>query len=534
MALGVLDRRRPRHRHRDLAVARPAPGRRQPAPGGGLQPRPRGRTSARPGPVLAVALAAGALQVGTHELVFTCAWKTVVAVVGLVGVVVVAPRLLPTGTFVMRHGSRASSSRGRCSAPPSTAASPNVPLFLAGQRGASLQVAGLALAVGAVGWALARALPGHDALHLPRHRLIEVVGSCSPSGSAGSRSSRGSTCRRGSRLRAAARRLRDGHRRHDDDHPRARAQPGRGARRDSSSIQLSDVLAACSASPGDRRLRRGARPREDNALFGAIFLGLAVVAAVVYPTGQRIRTWTAGAAEPRPPVRAQHAHARPGREEAQRERGEGTTRAHALDVAPPHAVADEAGGGAPLADGRTDLDETTAGGLGEGVGRQLAGGLPSGARRGDGRPRGERTLGGSGKVASRPAARCGRSPPRAGRRRRTSRARRARRSAGRARRPRRGCRCPGAPRPTPRGRHRRPAAASRPARRARAPGRRSARGRRAPRRRRGGARRSPATPPEGHGLADVPGERLARRGLEPARAGGREVVEDERPVSATA
>ena len=51
-----------------------------------------------------------------------------------------------------------------------------MPLFLVGQRGASLQVAGLTLAVGAVGWAIGAWYQGHDVLHLPRHRLVEVGG----------------------------------------------------------------------------------------------------------------------------------------------------------------------------------------------------------------------------------------------------------------------------------------------------------------------------------------------------------------------
>lgn len=241
---------------------------------------------------LAVALAAGALQVGTHELVFTWSWKTVVAVVGLVGVVVVAPRLLPTGTFVMRHGvpSVVLARALLCAA--FYGGITYVPLFLAGQRGASLQVAGLALAVGAVGWALGALYQGHDALHLPRHRLIEVGGLVLAVGLgwlslvawvnlpawlsvfalllAGFAMGTGVTTTTILALELS---------------------PVEAHGETSSSIQLSDVLGSVLGIAGATAAFAAAHdPGEDNALFGAIFLGLAVVAAVVYPTGQRIRT----------------------------------------------------------------------------------------------------------------------------------------------------------------------------------------------------------------------------------------------------
>ena len=76
-----------------------------------------------------------------------------------------------------------------------------VPLFLVGQRGLSLQTAGLALAVGAIGWAGGAWYQGHDTLHLPRYRLVELGGVLLATGlavlSVGGRSSscRGGSCR---------------------------------------------------------------------------------------------------------------------------------------------------------------------------------------------------------------------------------------------------------------------------------------------------------------------------------------------------
>ena len=59
----------------------------------------------------------------------------------------------------------------------------------------------------------------------------------------------------------------------------------------SSALQLSDVLGSVlGVAAATAAFAAGHRPGADNTLFGLIFLGLAVVAAVVVPAGQRIRT----------------------------------------------------------------------------------------------------------------------------------------------------------------------------------------------------------------------------------------------------
>ena len=59
----------------------------------------------------------------------------------------------------------------------------------------------------------------------------------------------------------------------------------------SSSIQLADVLGSVLGIAGATAAFAAAHdPGQDNALFGAIFLGLALVAVIVAPAGQRIRT----------------------------------------------------------------------------------------------------------------------------------------------------------------------------------------------------------------------------------------------------
>lgn len=239
-----------------------------------------------------VALAAGALQYGTHELVFTWSVKTVVGVLGLLGVAAVAPVLLPRATWVMGAGlpSVVLARALLCAA--FYGGITYVPLFLAGQRGASLQVAGLALAVGAVGWAVGAWYQGHDAMHLPRHRLVEIGGLVLTFGLiwlsvvawanlpawlsvlalllAGLAMGGGVTTTTILALELSP----------VEEHGEA-----------SSSIQLADVLGSVLGIAGATAAFAAAHdPGQDNALFGAIFLGLALVAAVVVPAGQRIRT----------------------------------------------------------------------------------------------------------------------------------------------------------------------------------------------------------------------------------------------------
>ncbi|NHA67544.1 MFS transporter [Phycicoccus flavus] len=241
---------------------------------------------------LGVAVAAGALQYGTHELELQWSAKTLLAVLGLVGVAAVVPVLLPRATWVMGRGlpSVVLARALLCAA--FYAGITYVPLFLVGQRGASLRTAGLALAVGSVGWAVGAWYQGHDALHLPRHRLVEVGGALLALGMgwlalvawanlpawlsvlalllAGLAMGTGVTTTTVLALELAP----------VHDHGET-----------SSALQLSDVLGSVLGIAGATAAFAAAHhPGRDNPLFGAIFLGLAVTAAVVVPAGQRIRT----------------------------------------------------------------------------------------------------------------------------------------------------------------------------------------------------------------------------------------------------
>ena len=239
---------------------------------------------------LGIALAAGALQYGTHELAFEWSPKTGTAVVGLLGVAALAPVLLPRGTWVMAPGlpSVVLSRALLCAA--FYGGITYVPLFLVGQRNASLQVAGLALAVGAIGWAAGAWYQGHDHLHLPRHRLIEVGAVLLTAGLGalsliawlnlpgwlsvvallltGLAMGTGVTTTTilGLELTPVA------------EHGEA-----------SSALQLSDVLGSVIGIAGATAVFAAFHdPGQDNPLFGQIFLGLAVLAVIVVAAGQRI------------------------------------------------------------------------------------------------------------------------------------------------------------------------------------------------------------------------------------------------------
>lgn len=249
---------------------------------------------------LGIAVAAGALQYGTHDLVVSWSPRTVLAVLGLLGVVAVAPLLVPRGTWTMAPGlpSVVLSRFLFCAA--FYGGITYVPLFLNGQRHASLQVAGLALAVGAIGWAGGAWWQGHESMNLPRHRLIELGGVVLAAGLAvlsavawlnipgwvsvfallltGLAMGTGVTTTTILALELTPL----------EEHGEA-----------SSALQLADVLGSVLGIAGATAVFAALHvPREDNPLFGQIFLGLAVVAALVVLAGRRIVGRDAAVPEP--------------------------------------------------------------------------------------------------------------------------------------------------------------------------------------------------------------------------------------------
>ncbi len=239
-----------------------------------------------------IAVSAGAMQLGTHELELTWSPRTVIATVGLVGVVLIAPLLVPRGTWLMARGvPSVMLSRAVLSAAFAGAIT-YVPLYLVGQRGSSLQVAGVALATGSIGWAAGSWYQGHPTLVVPRHQLVSIGGAILAGGLGmlagtaawslplplvvlamvllGLAMGLGVTTTTVLALELSP----------VADHGEV-----------SSALQLSDVLGGVLGVAAATALFSARHdPGRDAALFGVIFLVLAAVAAVAVPAGQRIRT----------------------------------------------------------------------------------------------------------------------------------------------------------------------------------------------------------------------------------------------------
>lgn len=244
---------------------------------------------------LGIAIAAGLLQFGSVREGAgdsLAGMRTILGVVGLIGIVVIAPLLVPKGTWVMRRGLPSVILARALFTATFFAAVSYVPLFLHGQRGASLQLAGLALAVGSLGWAAGSWYQGHESLRLPRHRLVEVGGMLLTVGlvalsliawlnikavlvilalvAAGLAMGLGVTTTTVLALELS---------------------PLEQQAEASSQLQLADVLGSVvGISVVSGVFAAFHVPNQDNDLYGAIFLGLAVVAALAISAGQRIRT----------------------------------------------------------------------------------------------------------------------------------------------------------------------------------------------------------------------------------------------------
>lgn len=123
-----------------------------------------------------IALAAGAVQLGTHELELVLSAKTVTAVLGVIGMAVAAPLLLPAGTWLMRRG-LPSVMLARFLASVSFFGTVTfLPLYLVNERGLSIGVAGLLLAIGSLGWAAGSWIQSSARWEGRRETLISIGG----------------------------------------------------------------------------------------------------------------------------------------------------------------------------------------------------------------------------------------------------------------------------------------------------------------------------------------------------------------------
>ena len=123
-----------------------------------------------------VALAAGLVQLGTYEQVEAVSWQTLGALVGVAGLLVVTPRLMPPGTFRMARGlASVMSSRFFLNAAFNGAIT-FMPLMFTQERGESLTLAGVVLAMGSLGWATGSWVQGQDRFAGRRATLVSAGG----------------------------------------------------------------------------------------------------------------------------------------------------------------------------------------------------------------------------------------------------------------------------------------------------------------------------------------------------------------------
>ena len=242
---------------------------------------------------LAIAVSAGVMQWGTHELELTWSPKVAAGLVGLVGLALCAPRLLPAGTFTMRRGVP-SVMLSRFFLPAAFFGTITyIPLMLTGERGLSLAQAGSVLAIGSIGWSLGSWIQGRDSFAGRRDRLVSAGGGTLAVGLAGivvvtwagwwpwfvalplAIAGLGMGMATAS-LSVLALSLTP-----PADHGSA-----------SSSLQLSDVLGSVIgiAATGAVFAALHTRAGEDVPAFVAMWAGTAVVATLVVVAGRRIRT----------------------------------------------------------------------------------------------------------------------------------------------------------------------------------------------------------------------------------------------------
>lgn len=239
-----------------------------------------------------IAVSAGALQYGIHELHPAWTAKTIIGVAGLVGVLLCAPLLVPAGTWRLARGlPSVLFSRAALTAAFFGAIS-FVPLFLHEQRGASLRLAGFALAVGSLGWALGAVIQGRPGFAGARHRLV-VLGAASLAAGLlllaviAALNIKAVTsvlalvlCGLGMGLGATTTTVLALELSPVEDHGES-----------SSALQISDVLGSVLGIATVTAIFSAHHvPGRDNHLFGVIFAVTAGAAALAILSGQRIRT----------------------------------------------------------------------------------------------------------------------------------------------------------------------------------------------------------------------------------------------------
>lgn len=125
---------------------------------------------------MVIALSAGAVQYGTHELELRWSPQLAVAIAGVVGIVATAPRLVPPGTWTMGRGLPSVILARAHFTGVFFGATSYVPLMLVTERGTTLGVAGIIVAIGSLGWAVGSWVQGRAAMDPYRTGLVSVGG----------------------------------------------------------------------------------------------------------------------------------------------------------------------------------------------------------------------------------------------------------------------------------------------------------------------------------------------------------------------
>ena len=150
--------------------------------GGPTTQSPRSVRSERPGHLrlallgLGVALSAGAMQWGSDQLVPVHALPVALTGLGLVGVALTAPRLVPPGTLRMSRGLPAVMMSRFLLTAAFNGALTFVPLMLVNERHLSLTTAGITLTVGTLGWSFGSFVQGHHVMINRRSELVVAGG----------------------------------------------------------------------------------------------------------------------------------------------------------------------------------------------------------------------------------------------------------------------------------------------------------------------------------------------------------------------
>lgn len=242
---------------------------------------------------LVVAVAAGAMQWGAASLVPVRALPLVATVVGLAGVAVASPRLLPRGTLRMARGLPSVMLSRFLLTAAFNGAMTFVPLMLILSRGLGATVAGAMLTVGAVGWSAGSWVQGQQRFSGRRSWLVSVGGASLSVGVAGLAAIAGlglpsllvgvaaALCGTGMGLAMSSTSVLS-----------LALSPVAEHGRTSSSLQLADVLGSVMgiAAAGSVFAALHDGVRSDIPTFVLMWLVLAAVAALVVPGGQRTRT----------------------------------------------------------------------------------------------------------------------------------------------------------------------------------------------------------------------------------------------------